>query len=241
MEGTQRVLRQVKTMPRLELQAMGPPEQGDSGRRPPQPHHVLCSKLNKERSPRRVALPGCQRRKCQTFPVLVQLQSSAHCGSLPATLISRHSAHDVASKRTHAQEDIHFRVLKLLQEQPELKQRELAERLGVSLGKTNYCLRALAQKGQVKLDNFIRSNNRMGYVYGLTPAGLAHKAALTGQFLQRKRTEYEALKAEIETLQAELSEQVQEASAQAPPASASGTVPRAEPTSSLRKPARGKS
>ncbi len=108
------------------------------------------------------------------------------------------------NKRTQAQEDIQFRVLKLLQEQPDLKQRELAQKLGVSLGKANYCLQALVETGQVKLGNFMRSNNRMGYVYGLTPKGLAHKAVLTSQFLQRKRAEYEALKAEIEALQAEL-------------------------------------
>ena len=110
----------------------------------------------------------------------------------------------MSSKHTQLQEDLHFRVLRLLQEQPELTQRDLAERLGVSLGKTNYCLKALAAKGQIKLANFVRSDHRLGYVYLLTPAGLAHKASLTGRFLQRKMAEYEALKAEIEALQAEL-------------------------------------
>jgi EPS-associated MarR family transcriptional regulator len=110
----------------------------------------------------------------------------------------------VASKQAHTNEDIQFRVLKLVQEQPHLKQRELADKLGVSLGKTNYCLRALVEKGQLKLGNFMRSNQRMGYVYGLTPAGLAHKAALAGRFLQRKKAEYEALRAEIDALQADM-------------------------------------
>ncbi len=170
----------------------------------------------------------------------MQLALSAHCGSLPATPISQVSAHDVANKRAHAQDDIQFRVLKLLQEQPDLKQRELADKLGVSLGKTNYCLRALVEKGQVKLGNFIRSDHRMGYVYGLTPAGLARKAALTGQFLQRKRAEYEALKAEIEALQAELPAGLQDASAQAPQLNDESTKPQAEPSRRSRRPARGK-
>jgi EPS-associated MarR family transcriptional regulator len=113
----------------------------------------------------------------------------------------------VASKQAHAFEDTQFRVLKLLQEQPHLKQRELAEKLGVSLGKANYCLRALVEKGQLKLGRFMRSDHRMGYIYGLTPVGVAHKAALAGQFLQRKKAEYEALRAEIDALQAEMQQQ----------------------------------
>ena len=141
---------------------------------------------------------------------------AAHCGSLPASFphTRPRTVQHVASKQAHAFEDTQFRVLKLLQEQPHLKQRELADKLGVSLGKTNYCLRALVEKGQLKLGNFMRSNHRMGYVYGLTPAGVAHKAALASQFLQRKKAEYEALKAEIDALQADM--QHQEAHQEAP-------------------------
>ena len=101
-------------------------------------------------------------------------------------------------------EDLHFRVLRLLQAQPDISQRELAALLGISHGKTNYCLRALIDKGLIKLSNFAHSKHLFGYAYLLTPAGIAEKAALTSRFLQRKVAEYEALRAEIEALQGEL-------------------------------------
>lgn len=106
----------------------------------------------------------------------------------------------MASKRSQEIEDLHFRVLKLLQDNPDLSQRDLAERLGVSNGKLNYCLRALIDKGLVKLSNLTQSKHLFGYAYLLTPAGIAEKAALTSRFLQRKVAEYEALQAEIEAL-----------------------------------------
>lgn len=102
------------------------------------------------------------------------------------------------------QEDLRFRVLKLIEENPELNQRELAERLGVSLGKTNYVLKALVSKGMVKLENFNRSQNKLGYAYLLTPVGIAEKSKLTMAFLKRKTVEYEQLKAEIDSLQKEV-------------------------------------
>lgn len=106
---------------------------------------------------------------------------------------------------THAQqtEDLHFRVLKLLQDKPDISQRDLATQLGISHGKMNYCLNALMEKGLVKLHNFSNSQHRWRYAYVLTPAGIAEKAALTGRFLMRKLAEYEALKVEIESLRAE--------------------------------------
>jgi EPS-associated MarR family transcriptional regulator len=106
---------------------------------------------------------------------------------------------------THAQqiEDLHFRVLKLLRDRPDISQRDLAAQLGISHGKMNYCLNALMEKGLVKLQNFSNSQHRWRYAYMLTPAGLAEKAALTGRFLKRKMAEYEALRAEIEALQSE--------------------------------------
>lgn len=107
------------------------------------------------------------------------------------------------SKRADDTEDLHFRVLRLLQDNPELSQRDLAKRLGISSGKLNYCLRALIEKGLVKLGNFAHSRHHLGYVYLLTPAGIAAKAALTHRFLQRKLREYETLKAEIEALTVE--------------------------------------
>lgn len=110
---------------------------------------------------------------------------------------------------THAQqtEDLHFRVLKLLQDKPDISQRDLAAQLGISHGKMNYCLNALMEKGLVKLQNFSNSQHRWRYAYVLTPTGLAAKAALTGRFLKRKIAEYEALKAEIEALKSELPEE----------------------------------
>jgi EPS-associated MarR family transcriptional regulator len=100
-------------------------------------------------------------------------------------------------------EDLRFRVLKLLQDQPDLSQRELAARLGVSNGKLHYCMKALIERGLVKLGNFAQSKHHLGYAYLLTPAGIKQKAAMTSDFLRRKMTEYEALQAEIAALQAE--------------------------------------
>lgn len=95
-------------------------------------------------------------------------------------------------------------MLRLLEGNPHLSQREIAAELGVSLGGTNYCLRALIQKGQVKVRNFRAADNKLRYAYVLTPRGLEEKARLAGRFLRRKRAEYHALKAEIESLQAEM-------------------------------------
>ncbi len=85
-----------------------------------------------------------------------------------------------------------------------MNQRELAHALGVSLGMTNYCLRALLEKGLVKIQNFRNSGNRLAYAYLLTPAGFAAKTELTARFLKFKMAEYERLKAEIEVLQREV-------------------------------------
>lgn len=115
----------------------------------------------------------------------------------------------MASTYTQQVEDLHFRVLKLLHDKPDISQRDLADQLGVSHGKMNYCLNALIDKGLVKLENFQSSQHKFKYAYLLTPAGIAEKAALTGRFLKRKMAEYEALKAEIEALQADLPAELQ--------------------------------
>lgn len=94
-------------------------------------------------------------------------------------------------------------VLRLLEGNPRLSQREMAREMGISLGKTNYCVRALLAKGYLKVRNFSNSDNKAGYAYLLTPQGVAAKAALTRQFLARKREEYEALRQEINRLQQE--------------------------------------
>ncbi|MHA7887771.1 MarR family EPS-associated transcriptional regulator [Roseicyclus sp.] len=101
-------------------------------------------------------------------------------------------------------EDAHFRMMRLIEARPDISQRELSRELGLSLGAVNYCLNALIEKGHVKMRNFRASENKLGYVYLLTPAGLAQKTRMTRAFLARKMTEYEALKAEIESIEAEL-------------------------------------
>ena len=108
------------------------------------------------------------------------------------------------SRQAKLQEDTYFRVMRILQENPDLTQRELAEKLGISVGGLNYCLKALMDKGMVKMKNFANSKNKFGYVYVLTPTGIAEKAAITHRFLQRKINEYRALNAEIESLRCEV-------------------------------------
>lgn len=96
--------------------------------------------------------------------------------------------------------------MRRLQETPDINQRKLANELGISLGSINYCLQELAKKGWIKIQNFGHSQNKLGYVYLLTPTGIAAKSKLTARFLRRKVAEYEALRVEIEALQAESSE-----------------------------------
>ena len=110
------------------------------------------------------------------------------------------------SRHAKAQEDTYFRIMRLVDEQPVISQRELAEKLGISLGALNYCLKALMDKGFVKLENFQNSKHTFKYAYILTPSGIAEKVSITGRFLKRKLQEYEALKAEIDTLKAEAGE-----------------------------------
>ena len=94
--------------------------------------------------------------------------------------------------------------MKILHANPNISQREMAKALGISFGGVNYCLNALMAKGLVKVQNFSQSQNKFGYVYLLTPAGIAEKMSLTGSFLKRKMDEYEALRVEIEALQSEI-------------------------------------
>ena len=97
--------------------------------------------------------------------------------------------------------------MRLLEANPRMTQRELARELGISLGGLNYCLKALAAKGWIKMENFSRSDRKLHYAYLLTPKGVAGKARLTNHFLRRKLAEYDALKAEIEQLRVEAGEQ----------------------------------
>jgi EPS-associated MarR family transcriptional regulator len=109
----------------------------------------------------------------------------------------------MTSRQAKQQEDTYFRVMRILQKNPDLTQRELAEKIGISVGGLNYCLKALVEKGLVKMKNFASAKNKFGYVYVLTPSGIAEKAEITHRFLKRKMEEYDALKAEIEALKYE--------------------------------------
>lgn len=110
----------------------------------------------------------------------------------------------MAGQRGKVQEDVRFRVLRLLHDNPELSQRELADAVGISNGSAHYMLSALLDKGLIKLGNFTAAADKRRYAYILTPSGIAEKAAITRRFLARKIEEYDALKAEIEALKGEL-------------------------------------
>ena len=109
----------------------------------------------------------------------------------------------MASDRTEAKDFTHYKVLLLLKQHPDLSQREMAQRLGISNGGMHYCLSALMDKGLIKLGNFASSKHKLGYVYLLTPQGIAQKTAMASRFLERKMVEYEALRAEIAALEAD--------------------------------------
>ena len=110
------------------------------------------------------------------------------------------------SRQAQLQKDTHYRLMQLLQDNPTMSQRDMARALGISFGGVNYCLNALMDKGLVKVNNFSQNQNKFSYVYLLTPHGIAEKAALTANFLQRKMNEYEALKAEIAALTLEVNQ-----------------------------------
>lgn len=101
-------------------------------------------------------------------------------------------------------DDVHLQLLTLLRDDPQLSQRELSERMGVSVGLTNYCMRALIEKGWVQAHRFIGSDRKSRYFYKLTPSGVRHKLSLTKQFLTRKRAEYALIQEEIALLEAQL-------------------------------------
>ena len=100
-------------------------------------------------------------------------------------------------------ENTHYGLLKTLEEHPGLSQRDLAKRLGISLGKVNFCLNALVTKGSLKINNFRNNENKLAYAYLLTPRGVEEKARITVGFLKHKMQEYEQLRKEIEELKRE--------------------------------------
>lgn len=101
-------------------------------------------------------------------------------------------------------EESRYKLLKALEANPGASQRELAQEMGVSLGKVNYCLKALVEKGWIKVGNFTKNPNKLGYAYLLTPSGLEEKANVTAEFLKRKLTEYEKMQKEINILRQEI-------------------------------------
>jgi len=116
----------------------------------------------------------------------------------------------MTSRRAKLHEDTNFRLMRILEANSDLSQREIGKALGISFGGINYCLNALVAKGLVKIENFSQNQNKFGYVYLLTPSGIAEKAALTSVFLKRKMEEYEALKLEIATLKSEIEKEERE-------------------------------
>ena len=113
--------------------------------------------------------------------------------------------HSDSALNTGARDELRLRVLRALESNPKLSQRQLAAELGVSLGGVNYALKALIDRGFVKADNFRKSGNKVAYFYVLTPQGVAEKASLATAFLGRKLEEYEVLRQEIEALKREVS------------------------------------
>ena len=109
-----------------------------------------------------------------------------------------------ASSSESKRAEVRLRVLRALGENPELTQRQLAEELGISLGGVNYAVKALVERGLVKMKNFSRSDHKASYLYVLTPSGIAEKASLASALLSRKLEEYELLMAEISDLRREV-------------------------------------
>ena len=103
-------------------------------------------------------------------------------------------------------EDVSYKLFKLIEANPNISQRELANKMGVSLGKVNYCLKGFMDKGWLKAKNFKNSNNKIAYAYVFTPKGLSQKAKIAARFLKRKVSEYETLKREIDELRKEVSD-----------------------------------
>ncbi|MBU2862993.1 MarR family EPS-associated transcriptional regulator [Reinekea forsetii] len=101
-------------------------------------------------------------------------------------------------------DELRYKLLKALEQNPNLSQRQLSKELGISLGKVNYCINALLDVGVLKAQNFKSSQNKLAYAYVLTPKGLEEKAEVTTRFLHRKLKEYAEIEREIETIKAEL-------------------------------------
>ncbi|MDP2644401.1 MAG: MarR family EPS-associated transcriptional regulator [Desulfobacterales bacterium] len=108
---------------------------------------------------------------------------------------------------TDFQKEVHYKLLKLLGRDETLTQRQIARKMGISLGLTNYCIAELGRKGFIKIKRFQSENNKMRYIYNLTPKGFEEKAALTFNFLKRKMFEYEEIKRQIQELTLEIQQE----------------------------------
>jgi EPS-associated MarR family transcriptional regulator len=118
------------------------------------------------------------------------------------TKVTKGRLKSVASMLT---DEVRYKLLKLLEANPKISQRDVARELGISLGKVNYCLQLLVQKGWIKATNFKNSKNKIAYMYLMTPRGIEEKAGVTLRFLQRKLREYEELRADIKRIRQEVS------------------------------------
>ena len=113
----------------------------------------------------------------------------------------------MTTRRQTANDDTLFWTLKVLQENPGVSQRTLAKEVGINVSTINFCLKALVEKGWIKMGNFSKNPDKLSYAYLLTPTGVAEKAVLTRRFLQRKMAEYEKLRDEIEALKLDVQEE----------------------------------
>jgi EPS-associated MarR family transcriptional regulator len=129
-------------------------------------------------------------------PPIAAAKRTRHGGSMP----------EQTTPAARLNDEIHYRILRLLESRPDISQRQLAQALGVSLGKTNYCLQALVTKGWIKAENFKNSRNKIAYAYLLTPEGVNRKATMAVRFLKRKTAEFEAIKDELERLREEVAQ-----------------------------------
>ena len=131
---------------------------------------------------------------------MYELEQKCPLRALDAALMSASVPKKPMSRQRKLQNDTEFRVLRMLESNPDMTQRDLAKNADISIGALNYCMKALITKGWVKMQNFSDSKNKFGYIYVLTPLGIRSRAQLAQAFLKRKLAEYEALQQEIEHL-----------------------------------------
>jgi len=148
------------------------------------------------------ACGGCPYRLGQRHRLAQAIRNQGSAGELTADSLKPETLKPETSIKLN--DDTRYQLLRILQYSPDVSQRELARRMGISLGKTNYCLRAVMEKGWVKARNFRNSRNKAAYMYVLTPSGITAKARITRRFLKRKIVEYEQLRIEIEELRAQV-------------------------------------